>query len=131
MKNLYSFVQQHGHLPPCPNTPNCVCSEAEGPRYIAPLSAHGRPERAWRLLGEVLEDMDGEIEQEEEDFLHARFRSKLFGFTDDVCCRLDRAGDCIQIRSSSRLGYWDLGVNRRRVEQVRQLFEKLLASSSP
>jgi uncharacterized protein (DUF1499 family) len=75
--------------------------------------------------------MGGEIEQGERDFLHASFRSRLFRFTDDVCCRLDREGDCIQIRSSSRLGYWDLGVNRRRVEQIRQLFEELSASTSP
>jgi uncharacterized protein (DUF1499 family) len=62
--------------------------------------------------------LGGSIEREEDGYLHATFRSRLFGFVDDLECRRD--GDVIQVRSASRTGWWDLGVNRRRVESIRR-----------
>jgi uncharacterized protein (DUF1499 family) len=55
------------------------------------------------------------------DLVRAEFRSRL-GFVDDVEFRIDEAAGRIHVRSASRKGYWDLGVNRRRVETIREAF---------
>ena len=54
-----------------------------------------------------------------DDYLHAVCRTR-FGFADDVECRLCRPDGVIHVRSASRLGYYDFGVNRARVEALRQ-----------
>jgi len=64
----------------------------------------------------------GRIEEVDDSFLHATFRSSLFRFVDDVSCRLDDENNRIHIRSASRVGYSDFGVNRKRVEQLRKQF---------
>lgn len=64
--------------------------------------------------------MGGQIEEVDDHFLHATFRSRLFRFTDDVACRLDNDTNSIQIRSASRVGYSDFGINRKRVEELRK-----------
>jgi len=56
-----------------------------------------------------------------DDYLHAEFTSAIFRFVDDVECLIDAANQTIHIRSASRVGYWDLGANRRRVERLRGL----------
>ena len=61
------------------------------------------------------------------EWLRAEFTSRLFGFVDDVEAKVDRDRRVIDIRSASRTGYWDLGVNRSRVETIREAFE----SSAP
>jgi uncharacterized protein (DUF1499 family) len=55
-------------------------------------------------------------------YLHAEFRSALFGFVDDVEFRMDETAGRIDVRSASRTGYFDFGVNRRRVEEIRARF---------
>ena len=102
-----------GRLRACPASPNCVNSE-EG--SAEPLSGIG--EDGWAQLREVIVSLGGSVEREEDGYLHATFRSRFFGFVDDLECRRD--GDVVQIRSASRTGWWDLGVNRRRVESIRR-----------
>jgi uncharacterized protein (DUF1499 family) len=97
----------------CPGSPNCVNSE-EG--SAPPLPVIG--EDGWARLREVIVSLGGSVEREEDGYLHATFRSRFFGFVDDLECRRD--GDVVQIRSASRTGWWDLGVNRRRVERIRR-----------
>jgi uncharacterized protein (DUF1499 family) len=58
--------------------------------------------------------------------LHAEFKSAVFGFIDDVDAVLNADQQCIEIRSASRTGYSDFGVNRRRVESIRQAFNQAL-----
>ena len=55
-------------------------------------------------------------------FIHVEFKSKIFGFVDDVEFYFDKEG-VISFRSASRLGYSDLGVNRERMERIRNLLE--------
>lgn len=62
------------------------------------------------------------IRRDEAAYLHAEFRSLIFRFVDDVEFLLDADAGVIHVRSASRLGYSDLGVNRRRVEAIRQAF---------
>ena len=65
------------------------------------------------------------IVREEEGYMHAEARSLLFRFVDDVEFLLDADNRLIHVRSASRTGYSDLGVNRRRVERIRTAFENM------
>jgi uncharacterized protein (DUF1499 family) len=105
-----------GKLTPCPGTPNCVCSQSEKPgEKIDPL-----PLVAIADLRTVIEAMERTtIVEASEDYLYAEFQSKLMGFVDDVEFFCDRAANVIHVRSASRLGKSDLGVNRQRVEAIR------------
>lgn len=119
-------AQATGHLAPCPDTPNCVNSEQRvGKTSIAPLQIHGSPSGSWLTLQRALQERGGRIESVSDTFLHATFRTRIFRFVDDVTCRLDQVAGVIHIRSSSRIGYSDLGTNRRRVEEVRRVYETL------
>ncbi len=115
---------ENGKLRPCPGTPNCVCSEYPGsPAWIEPLDA-GKQSRneALAALKTVLGEMGGELKKDDGDYLAATFTVPLFGFTDDVEFRFDNDASAIQVRSASRLGFSDLGVNRGRIEELRQRF---------
>lgn len=107
-----------GKLRACPGSPNCVSSEGPEPDLEA-LRLPG--DDGWRLLREAVESLGGSIETDEGGYLHATFRSRVFGFVDDLECRRD--GGAVQVRSASRTGWWDMGVNRRRVERLRQALE--------
>jgi len=113
-----------GKLRPCSGTPNCVCSDYSGsPEWIEPIAfKHTKPDDAWALLKQVIDDMDGEVQSEQKGYLWSTFTVPLFGFTDDVEFRLDETAKVIQVRSASRLGFSDLGVNRGRVEEIRRRF---------
>ena len=114
-----------GRLRPCPDKPNCVSSQEEkASAQIAPLSFQGPPAMAWQSLKEAVRQAGGEIRQEEDQYLWATFTSRVFRFVDDVEFRMVAAENLIQVRSASRLGYSDLGVNRKRVEKLRALFNK-------
>lgn len=120
-----------GHLRPCPDSPNCVCSEnhpdRQGQHAIAPLPLAGVPaDRVWPLLREVIRQAGGQIVSDHDGYLHAIFTSRLFRFVDDVEAHLDMESGVIQLRSASRVGRSDLGVNRKRVEAIRSLWSRLL-----
>ena len=119
-------------LAPCPGTPNCVCSEdSAGDDRIAPLTfAPTGSEQAWRLAQRVVQDLGGTVEKVTNDYLWATFSSRVFGFVDDLELRLVPQGEIIQVRSASRVGYSDFGVNRRRVESLRRDFTRLLELSN-
>ena len=118
-----------GRLLPCPSAPHCVASEAavRSSHYVAPLALQGRNlETAKQQLQAVIADMGGKISHNSNTYLSATFSSAVFGFTDDLECRIDVAAGVVQVRSASRLGYYDMGVNRRRVETLRHGFEAAL-----
>jgi uncharacterized protein (DUF1499 family) len=113
-------------LAPCPDSPNCVSSLADDGRHTIaplPLPMHRSPEQSLEGLKQILGGMKRtRIVTAEGDYLHAEFRT-LLGFVDDLEVEIDRSLDVFQVRSASRLGYWDLGVNRRRLESIRRAFE--------
>ncbi|TVQ07908.1 MAG: DUF1499 domain-containing protein [Leptolyngbya sp. DLM2.Bin27] len=112
-----------GQLAPCPASPNCVISQgdADAEHSIAPLAYSGDPAQALAKLTDVIKAMPRTTILEATDtYLYAEFASKLMGFVDDVEFYLDPAASVIQVRSASRLGESDLGVNRKRVEDIRQ-----------
>lgn len=111
-----------GQLAPCPDSPNCVSSQAAAEQRVEPLRYDGDAARARARLLDVLNGMErAHIIQSTDDYLHAEFRSAVFGFVDDVEFYFSPPG-IIQVRSASRTGYYDFGVNRERVETLRARF---------
>ncbi len=112
-----------GQLSPCPNTPNCVCSEDQSPSaYIAPFIFSDAADSAWLRLKAAVVANGGSIQTEEQTYLWATFTTQWLGFVDDVELRMDVDNHVIHIRSASRLGRSDFGVNRERLERLRLLF---------
>jgi len=110
-------------LAPCPAKPNCVSSQARDAAHrIDPLPAGADPDAAWARLRAVLEAQPRlRIVEAHDGYLHAEATSRVFRFVDDVEFLLDRDAGLIHVRSASRIGYSDLGVNRRRIERIRRL----------
>ncbi|TVP62101.1 MAG: DUF1499 domain-containing protein [Nodularia sp. (in: Bacteria)] len=115
----------NGKLASCPNSPNCVSSQDTDPEHIiSPLTFTSNPQEAITHLKQIIESLPRtKIITETEDYLYAEFKSALMGFVDDVEFYLDRQANVIQVRSASRLGQSDLGVNRQRIETIRAKFK--------
>jgi uncharacterized protein (DUF1499 family) len=111
-----------GKLAPCPNKPNCVSSQAGDRKHATPpLTFSGDPAVAMQKLVGVVQAMARtRIIESKTDYLYAEFSTAVMGFVDDVEFYCD--GKVIHVRSASRLGYSDFGVNRNRVEAIRQAF---------
>lgn len=116
-----------GRLPICPDSPNCVSSQSSDPRHaIAPLGYRGTAEKARALLIKTVLGMKrSRIVNSGELYLHAEFTSAFFRFVDDVDLLFDDANKLIHVRSASRIGSFDFGVNRKRVEAIRTRFDAL------
>jgi len=112
-----------GKLTPCPNTPNCVSSQSNDAEHsIQPL-----PYAQIADVKRVVNNMERTtIIEETENYLYAEFKSQLMGFVDDVEFHKDDVNQVIHVRSASRLGKSDLGVNRKRVEEIRQQLQGLI-----
>ena len=111
-----------GHLSSCPSSPNCVCSDFPDPDHnIAPfpLSTPIQPDIWKTVLANVARVPRTTIVTQTEDYLHAECQSALLGFVDDLELHLRLNQGEIGVRSASRLGHSDLGVNRKRVETLR------------
>jgi uncharacterized protein (DUF1499 family) len=117
----------NGKLRPCPGTPNGVCSESTNMIVrIDPLRFTNSAEKAWAVLKRIVEENGGVVHKAENEYLWATFLVPVFGFVDDVEFRLSAEEGVIHVRSSSRLGFSDLGVNRSRVEHLRTAFRDAL-----
>ncbi|MGA2225031.1 MAG: DUF1499 domain-containing protein [Syntrophobacteraceae bacterium] len=114
-----------GGISGCPDTPNCISSKSpDGTHRIAPLQVGSAHEGAFDCLRAIVSGMDRvTILDGDQENISAEFRS-LLGFVDDVEFQLDRENGAIQMRSAARVGYWDFGVNRRRLEGIRKRFER-------
>jgi uncharacterized protein (DUF1499 family) len=110
-----------GHLGDCPASPNCVSSEAtDTEHFIEPLAYRGQPEAVFKALRSVVAELPRtEVMEATDRYLYVQFTSQWLGFVDDVEFALDPAAQHIDVRSASRLGESDLGVNRKRVETIR------------
>jgi uncharacterized protein (DUF1499 family) len=111
-----------GRLAPCPASPNCVSSQATDPQHaIAPLRYPGTAAESQTALKALMQSLPRtRIVRESGGYLYVEFTSALWRFVDDVEFYWDPARPEIQVRSASRLGYGDLGVNRGRVEKIRE-----------
>lgn len=116
---------QDGRLTACPGSPNCVSSQAMDEEHrIAPLVFNDDPAPSFTRLKQMLvRREDTAIREERSGYLRVEFRTTLF--VDDGEFLLDGEQRLIQVRSASRLGYSDLGKNRRRLEEIRRQFNSL------
>ena len=116
---------KEGKLAACPGKPNCVSSQAESDRQrVRPLRLSGQPEAAMKRLQAVVSNIPGTTLIDENDhYLYFECASRLMGFVDDLEFYFDPDEQVIHVRSASRLGYSDMGVNRKRVESIRKKFE--------
>jgi uncharacterized protein (DUF1499 family) len=114
-----------GRLSKCPNKPNCVCSENkdDASHYIDPISI---PQNirvdSFSLIKSVIREMGGDVQVESGNYLAATFTSAIFKFVDNLEIRIDSTEEVIHIRSASRVGYSDMGVNKKRTELLKKLF---------
>ncbi len=113
-----------GRLAPCPDRPNCVSSQATDARHaIAPLAFRGDPAAAESLLATAIRAMPRRVlVAQRPGYLHVEFASAIMGFVDDAEFAVDGPLHVIHVRSAARSGYYDFGVNRRRIETLRAIF---------
>jgi uncharacterized protein (DUF1499 family) len=109
-------------LLPCPNTPNCVNSQSEDPEQsIQPLTYEGETSEVIEKLKTIINQQERtEIISATDNYLYAQFTTHWMGFVDDVEFSVNQEKGIINVRSASRLGESDLGVNRQRIEKIRE-----------
>ena len=109
------------HLVSCPASPNCVVSQNGDKKHaIEPIAYHVDRDKAKETLLKVLSVVPRtEVIEETDNYIHALSKSRIFKFIDDVEFYFPKDENVIHIRSASRVGESDLGVNRRRMEQIR------------
>jgi uncharacterized protein (DUF1499 family) len=118
----------HGELSPCPSAPHCVSSiDPDADHHVDAFVFRGTTAQARTRLVQALKSLPRtEIVEQEAAYLRAESRSTLLRFVDDVQCVIRPAaagaGGVIEVRSASRVGYYDFGANRERVESLRQAF---------
>ncbi len=115
-----------GRLKEAPPTPNCVNSQStDGYSKIAPLSYAGDGRKALARLHQIVASLPAaRVIDSRPDYVYAEFASRWMGFVDDVEFYLDEKAAVIHVRSASRLGRKDFGVNRERVEAIRTAFSR-------
>jgi len=113
-------------LQPCPGTPNCVSSDAADPRHATePFRLAVPASEAWGAIRTAVAGMSRtRIVQDTGAYLHAECRSALFGFVDDLELERRPPDGLVAVRSAARLGSYDFGVNRRRVETLRATLKR-------
>ena len=119
-------VNSKVQLKPCPDSPNCINTEfsENTSHYIPPLIYH--KENSAEVLGkaeQLILDMGGHIVQNKGNYIAATFTSMIFRFVDDFEIRNDEENHTLHIRSASRTGYSDFGVNKKRVEAFLKQFK--------
>ena len=116
-----------GKLAPCPDSPNCISSEDEKDtkHYATPLTLPpGYSGEILATLKQSITELGGNVEDAKGPYLSATFTSIVFGFVDDLEIRTVDGASEIHIRSASRVGYNDLGVNKKRVENLKSLLAR-------
>lgn len=110
-----------GRFAACKPTPNCVSSQADPAdpeHYIAPIAFNGTMQELRRAVESMTR---ATVISEEGNYLYAEYKSALMGYVDDVELLLDEKARLVHVRSASRLGRSDFGVNRKRIEELRAL----------
>ena len=110
-------------LAPPKSSPNSVSSQADAAdaeHYIAPIPFKGDAATAMAAVRKAVEGMEGStVIRQDGGYLYAEYRTKIMRFVDDVEFVFDAPAGLIHVRSTSRLGRRDFGVNRARVEALR------------
>ncbi len=114
-----------GKLVPCPDTPNCVSSQSTDQTHaVPPLTYTSTLNDAFADLKRIIDNMkNSSIVEESPTYMRCEFKSTLFGFVDDLEFFIDDSKKTVHVRSAARLGYTDFGVNRKRVEKIREAWK--------
>lgn len=112
---------RNNHLSPCPGNPNCVYSDSQDEKhYIEPYRLNVEPRQGWEALKKAISSLPRTtIISASDNYLHAEAKSRIFRFVDDLEFHLRPQRKLIAVRSAARLGYYDFGVNRSRLEKIR------------
>ena len=115
-------------LAPCPNSPNCVSTAAsDSAQEIEPLPLADTEQRTIEMLTSAVSALPGSRSVlTKGNYLHFEFRSPWLRFVDDVEFLIDEDAKLVHVRSASRIGRSDFGVNRKRVEEIRLRYEAAL-----
>jgi len=115
-----------GKFYPCATTPNCVSTQATDDKHkIEPLNYTGSQEEAKNMILEIINSLKRtKVITQTQDYIHVEFRTATFRFVDDVEFYFDDSNKIIHFKSASRVGYSDMGVNRKRMVNIRNLFLK-------
>ena len=113
-----------GKLHPCPKSPNCVSTQAIDEKHkIEPINYSGSLKDAKTKIMSIINSLKRfKIITNEENYIHIEFRTATFKFIDDVEFLFDDKEKVIHFRSRARMGYSDMGVNRKRMEEITKLF---------
>lgn len=111
-----------GNLYPCPDKPNCVSSQAsDSDHQVQAWPYQGHPADAkQKLIGLIQGTDNATLVSQQDNYIHAEYKTKLMGFVDDVEFLITPAK--VHMRSASRVGYSDLGANKKRVETLAEQF---------
>ena len=114
-----------GKFYPCPNTPNCVSTQAISKEHkIEPIQYSGTLKETKDKVIQILTSLKrSKIITNKENYIHAEFRTATFRFVDDVEFLFEDSEKVIHFRSRARLGYSDMGVNRKRMERISEMYE--------
>jgi uncharacterized protein (DUF1499 family) len=112
-----------GRLAPCPSSPNCVSTQAtDADHRMEPMPFNDQAMKRLKAIIAAMPRM--KIVTETGDYIHAEATSRLFRFVDDVEFFVDQKAKTIDLRSASRVGHSDFGVNRARMEQIRAALDR-------
>jgi uncharacterized protein (DUF1499 family) len=106
----------------CPSSPNCVSSldNEEASHKITPLPFQTAGTNSAKLSAAIQRNPSAEIVVNTESYIYAEYTSDIMGYVDDVEFLIIPSQQRIDVRSASRLGHSDFGVNRQRIEQLRK-----------
>ncbi|MCW9048295.1 MAG: DUF1499 domain-containing protein [Gammaproteobacteria bacterium] len=112
-------------LTPCSDKPNCICTEYPNHKshYINAIEYN---ELNLQKIIEAIQSTGGIISNNEENYIAATYTSSIFRYVDDFELRIDTEGKLIHIRSASRVGHSDMGVNLKRIETFKATLKSLL-----
>ncbi len=119
---------EQGRLAPCPASPNCVSTQAQDDqKKMAPIPfSCGEDEVILKIADYVKSKQRTKIIEQTTTYLGTVFRTRLIGYPDDVEFLVDGDDKVVHFRSASRIGYSDLGTNRRRMEKISKELAPLL-----
>ena len=134
MMNLFSKAPENlgihnGKLADCPKSPNCVCTQATSESHqraaiLCPGDAATTMKRVKSTIGSMPRTR---IVEESENYLRVEFTTAIMRYVDDVEFLIDDSAGVVHFRSASRVGYSDMGANRKRMTAFK---EALAASAS-
>lgn len=122
---------ENGVLKGCDEPMHCVSSSAPGDSeaHFPPLSRGEEPLDAYLdRIAKTVRAMGGEVKEQTDTYLRAEFTSRVMGFVDDFEAAGSPASPTVQVRSESRVGKSDMGVNRKRLETLKN---RLSTGSAP